>query len=368
MAGTTSPAHSPLDQVPTRTGFLGFLLDFHNRTILFRVGDFIFVTYGLIAGLAFFIAVAGAFRYNAMTGAELTSLGKFYLLFMLPSVLLFARIFSIMLEWRQLFVKPFQTLVKPGYMLHGGVFGGTLALFIYGLVGPNSMLGMMDAFGFVMPLGEAVIRLGCYVYGCCWGKPTHSHYGVSYTSPHSKVVRCAPHLHGVKIHPAQIYALSAHMLQFAIFYLLLPYKMFDGMFAGLYMLTHPIIRICLERFRQDDRGKLIGPFTHTNLYSLVQALIGVAILGIGARLGGNMVLNTGVSWAPIFGNPTVVFLATLVAGAASLAFGLHYKAVGSWVHHTSAGMGPNINEMSMGAAERLEELEEQARKEASASR
>ena len=104
-------------------------------------------------------------------------------------------------------------------------------------------------------LGEAICRLGCYVYGCCWGRPTDSRFGVAYTSPHSKVIRFRPELQGVKIHPTQLYALTAHLIQFTIFYALLPFKVFDGMFAALYLITHPLIRFALERFRQDDRGQ-----------------------------------------------------------------------------------------------------------------
>jgi len=33
------------------------------------------------------------------------------------------RTFSIMLEWRELFRRPMATLLKPGYMLHGGLAG-----------------------------------------------------------------------------------------------------------------------------------------------------------------------------------------------------------------------------------------------------
>ena len=41
------------------------------------------------------------------------------------AVLVGLRAFSVMLEWRELFRRPLATLVKPGYMLHGGIAGGT---------------------------------------------------------------------------------------------------------------------------------------------------------------------------------------------------------------------------------------------------
>jgi prolipoprotein diacylglyceryltransferase len=213
------------------------------------------------------------------------------LFFVIPSILMVSRVTSILLEWRELFRRPLQTLLKPGYMLHGGIFGGMMAMLGYSIASGAPLPALLDAMGFAMPLGEAMCRLGCFVYGCCWGKPTESRFGVAYTNPHSKVIRFQPHLQGVKIHPTQIYALTAHLIQFTIFYALLPYKAFDGMFAALYLITHPMIRIVLERFRQDDRGKL-GKLTHSNIYSFMMIAIGLMVLAYGlSSAGTNIPIN-----------------------------------------------------------------------------
>jgi hypothetical protein len=69
MAGTTS--NSTVHAEPSRAGgILGFLRDFHNKTILFRVGDWIFVTYGLLAGIAFFFGFTTTVWYMAMLGQD----------------------------------------------------------------------------------------------------------------------------------------------------------------------------------------------------------------------------------------------------------------------------------------------------------
>ncbi len=350
MANSSTHTHDL--QAPS--GLLGFFRNFHNKTILFRAGNWIFVTYGLLAGLAFLVGQTTANWYHGVVGAKPIEIAPYYTFFLIPMVLMGARAASIMLEWRQLFRKPLQTLVKPGYMLHGGVFGGMLAAVGISQITGVGLLVMLDALGVCVAIGEAVCRLGCYVYGCCWGKPTESEYGVAYTSEHSKVVRCCPDLKGVKIHPAQLYALLAHMVQFTIFYLLLPYKMFDGMFAGLYLITHPIIRVIMERFRQDDRGKLIGPLTHTNLYSAIQVVLGVAVLSIGFAAGSNLAVNMQVSWLGTMAHPQMGLYSLITFVAAILAFGVHYKKVGSWVHHRSEGMHSHVDEMSMGAAARAE--------------
>ena len=172
-----------------------------------------------------------------MVGLDLPYIAKLYLFLVVPGMLVGLRLFSILLEWRELFRRPLQTLVKPGYMLHGGIWvepwpsGSWLTSRASPSCGPSTRPALS------LPLGEAIARLGCYVYGCCWGRPTvsrlGSRFGVRYTSPDSKVVRCAPHLHNVKIHPAQLYALVVYLAMFVVFYAIVPYLPFDGALTGL---------------------------------------------------------------------------------------------------------------------------------------
>lgn len=358
MAGTSSnstvraPEHERLHSAPVGGGLMGFLRDFHNKTILFRIGDWIFVTYGLIAGIAFFFGFSTTVWYLAMLGEDPAVTAAVCLFFVIPSVLMVSRVTSILLEWRELFRRPLQTLLKPGYMLHGGIFGGVLAMAGYSMAGGPSLPQLLDGLGFAMPLGEAICRLGCFVYGCCWGKPTNSRFGVRYTSLHSKVVRFQPELQGVKIHPTQIYALTAHLIQFTLFYMLLPYKAFDGMFGALYLITHPMIRFVLETFRQDDRGKL-GKLTHSNIYSLMMMGIGLLVLAYGMSSSAtNLPIDVHFRYIHTITNGQALAFCTLTFFVAAAAFGAHYRNVGSWLSKPSGGVAAQVDELSLGASAR----------------
>jgi prolipoprotein diacylglyceryltransferase len=356
MAGITPQPTTPAADtiVSPPRGVMAFLRDFHNKTILLRVGHWIIVTYGLIAGIAFFVGFTTMTWYMAMVGSDPSVIAAYYIFFQLPAILMVSRLTSILLEWRELFRRPMQTLLKPGYMLHGGIFGGMLAMLGYSMVGGAPLLALLDSAGFAMPLGEAICRLGCYVYGCCWGKPTASRFGVAYTSPHSKVIRFRPELQGVKIHPTQIYALTAHLVQFTIFYALLPYKMFDGMFAALYLITHPMIRFALERFRQDDRGK-VGSWTHTHIYAFVMIGLGLMCVAWGlSSAGTNIAINVHFRYVHTLMTTDAVPYYVLAFVAATAAFGVHYKNVGSWISKPSGGVAANVHELSMGATTRDE--------------
>ncbi len=319
---------SPVHPRATKLRILG---DFHNRTILARRGRWIFTTYGVLVGLAFLLGTGVALWHDAALGLDLGVMAGFYLLVLVPLVILGSRAFSVLLEWRELFRAPFRTLFKPGYMLHGGVFGGGVAIAGFSAYTGNDALLIADSAAFAMPLGEAIARFGCLVYGCCWGKPTSGPVAIRYTSPHAKVVRCAPHLRGTRLHPAQIYGSLAHTARFAAFVLLLPHKAFDGMFAVLYLVLHPPLRVLLERFRRDDRGKLFGPLTHTNLYSAVQVAVGLTLLAVIAGNPARTPLDAGAHLGNVLALPAVALALAAISAMVGLVFGVHRGAVGAWI-------------------------------------
>lgn len=356
MSNTTRTApESDVDTMPRpMSWFRSWTLDFHNRTILFKVGNWIFTTYAFLAAAAFAMGFAGSLWYDAMAGLDAVYIAKLYLFLVVPAVLVGLRSFSILLEWRELFRRPLATIVKPGYMLHGGIAGGLVGLYAVSVMSGAPFLKILDAPALAMPLGEAIARLGCYVYGCCWGRPTASRFGVRYTSPHSKVVRCAPHLHNVKIHPAQLYALCIYLAMFAAMYASLSWMPFDGALAGIYFMGHSAIRISLEFFRQDDRGKLWGRLTHTHFYSLVLFAIGAFTFWYGSQQSAHTTLDLSIRLVHVMTNSSIAPWICMYALVFGFAYGVHYKKVGSWLSSPSGGMKPNVDELSMGAVGRME--------------
>lgn len=355
MPTTTTQQH----EAAPRRGFIAtWILDFHNRTVLFRVGNWLFTTYAFLAGAAFATGFAVSLWFDAMHGMDVVYIAKLYLFLVVPAVLVGLRAASVMLEWRELFRRPLATLIKPGYMLHGGIAGGTVGLVAVAYLANVPVLRVLDAPSFAMPLGEAIARLGCFVYGCCWGRPTRSEFGsrfgVRYTSKDSKVVRCAPHLENVKIHPAQLYALVVYMAMFAIFYAILPYMPFDGAMAGIYLITHSVVRISLEYFRQDDRGRLWGKLTHTNLYSALMIVGGLVCLTYGYLFSVPSTPDMAIRYVHVIGNGQIFPWICLYGLVFGFAYGVHYKKVGSWISSPSGGMSPNVDELSMGAVSRME--------------
>lgn len=83
---------------------------------------------------------------------------------------------------------------EPGKTVLGGIAGGWIAVVLAKRqLGVRRPLG--DAFAFAIAGGEAVGRVGCFLYGCCYGKIAN--------------VPWAVHDHGAFRHPTQLYSALA---------------------------------------------------------------------------------------------------------------------------------------------------------------
>jgi phosphatidylglycerol:prolipoprotein diacylglycerol transferase len=316
-------------------GFIRRVLQLHNHAILARVGPVVIATYGPFMALAFFVGFACASWYDLATGQDAATKIRYYAFVLIPMVLLGARLASMMLDFRKLLRSPVQAIVSPGYMLQGGILGGFLALWLYAWMSQTSLLAALDTAAFAVTVGEALGRVGCHVYGCCWGSRTDSLFAIRYINMHAKVLRFAPELYNIKIHPAPLYASFALLGLFAIFVMTALHLPYSGMLAAIYLMVHPLLRLTLERFRADDRGRLFGRFTHTNLYSLIMFVGGVWAF-CGATLAQQ---KLGADLADLrFASPIELILTPLLTPwlvgtsvVGFLAFGVHVGKLGQWI-------------------------------------
>jgi phosphatidylglycerol:prolipoprotein diacylglycerol transferase len=116
-----------------------------------------------------------------------------------------------------------------------------------------------DSFALALPLGEAVGRLGCLAYGCCYGAPTTMPWGIVQ--------------HGAARHPTQLYsALLAVLLWFGLRALRgrLPR---EGDLFKLYLAGYAVTRFGVEFFRDHQGATGLSTAQWT-------CLAGLALLGV----------------------------------------------------------------------------------------
>ena len=141
------------------------------------------------------------------------------------------------------------------------------------------MLG--DLLCVVIPLGHAFGRIGCFFYGCCYGKLSESVVAVSFPrgSPAwyeqlnagliaSTAQRSLPVL------PTQLFEAAANLALFAVLFLF--FRRFRRGTMALYLIGYALIRFGMEVLRGDPRAA-VGPFS-------ISQTISLALLAAGALL------------------------------------------------------------------------------------
>lgn len=100
--------------------------------------------------------------------------------------------------------------LTSGLSIHGGLLGGLLSVYLFTRRAGVGFLGPLDTMALAVPLGQAIGRVGCFLAGGDYGKPTDLPWGVTYTDP----LAIAPV--GVPLHPSQLYESVAAVIIFAL--------------------------------------------------------------------------------------------------------------------------------------------------------
>jgi len=169
-----------------------------------------------------------------------------------------------------------------GFVFFGSVIGGAIVLIIYTRKRKLSISSTMDFLAPSLALGHAVGRIGCFLAGCCYGKPCDKPWAVEFTHPHTLA---PPDVH---LHPTQLYeSIFLFGLVMVLLVFAKRFSQFKGMIFSLYVFLYTSFRFCIEFLRNDPRGSVFqGAMTSTQL---------VAILGFfGAAFGMYLSLKKGM--------------------------------------------------------------------------
>jgi len=171
-----------------------------------------------------------------------------------------------------------------GLILYGGLIFATIAAAVYLKKHKLSIPKYMDLLGPSVGLGEFFTRIGCFLNGCCFGKPTDSFVGVVFPET-SAAGYYYPDIH---IHPSQLYNSFAGLAIFAILLYLERYKRFDGFTALLFFLLYSIGRFTIDFTRYYETDMKVWGLSQNQLLSLgVFVTAGSLILYFSKRTGKN---------------------------------------------------------------------------------
>ncbi|MBS1681026.1 MAG: prolipoprotein diacylglyceryl transferase [Bacteroidetes bacterium] len=239
--------------------------------VLFKIGSLTIYTYGFFIALG---AVLGAlvmwrqgYKRYGMTFDQANQLflllmlagvvgGKFFLIFENPS-----------LYWAH----PSYLISKNGFVFYGSLLACIPTMLWYFKKNNLPVLGMLDVMAMVTCIVHGFGRIGCFNAGCCYGKPTESILGVTFTDS-----ACQAPLN-VSLHPTQLYEAFFVFLILIFLYLKDKTKNFDGQVFLMYLMLYATGRSILEVFRGDEERGFVVKDWISNSQSISIILIIVAL-------------------------------------------------------------------------------------------
>ena len=173
-------------------------------------------------------------------------------------------------------------LQDGGFMALGGFASALLASLAYISYQKLPMWEVMDIFAPSVPLGLCLTRIGCFLNGCCYGKPTKSWLGMTFPlHAHVYVTSVTGIQPGTPVLPTQIFESVAGFFMVGILLLFERYtKKLDGMIFGLMVVLFSGWRMIIEeyRYREADMHALNGMLSKNQIFSTVLILAGIVFL------------------------------------------------------------------------------------------
>lgn len=246
--------------------------------ILFKIGSFEMASYGLMTAIGY--GVASWYLYRRLAKINLDKETFWNLIFIIfMGALIGGKLLFIIVSWPQLgatLAEKITTIlhdIRYGFVFFGGLIVAVAATVYYMKKKGLPILQTSDFIIVGLPLGHAFGRIGCFLAGCCHGRPTDMPWGVAFTDTHSLV---APELLGVHVHPTQLYESLCNFLLFFLLHKLYnrPHK--NGTILLAYVTCYSLVRFTLEFFRGDFRGAYVLGMSPSQLIALSAALLAAA--------------------------------------------------------------------------------------------
>ena len=234
--------------------------------VLFRVGAWIVPSYGFFLALGYLISLALVLRLSRKQGLPVKEMASLVLFGIAVSILgskLYLFIGRAVRNPEALVRNPMRVLTASdgGGSFYGGLIAGVFFALWYLYRYRLPAWKAADVLGTGTALGYAVMRLGCFMGGCCYGRPSDLPWAVRF-----------PGFPG-PVHPTQLYEAGLNFLNFILLYRLLGRKKFDGQVIALDVFMNSSIRFLVEYFRGDPgRGFIIrgaSPWTSLSIPQLI---------------------------------------------------------------------------------------------------
>lgn len=229
--------------------------------IVCKIGPFTIYSYGLLFALATLVCIFLLSKDAKRLGLS-QDFAIDFTFWILIGGILGARVLYILLNLRFFSDNPGEIfkLWHGGLVWHGGLIGAIIFGIFYLKIKRLAVIETLDLISPYVALGQAIGRIGCFLNGCCYGKP--SSFGLYFP------------MYNTKLFPAQLFS-SLNLFLIFIFLKYIQKKSYHpGKILFSYLILASLERLIVE-FLRGDSPAFIWNLTIFQVISLIIFMVSI---------------------------------------------------------------------------------------------
>ncbi len=252
--------------------------------VLVKLGAFELRSYGLALAISMALGVLIAMKRAPRFGIKKETILDFAVVIMVAAIV-GSRLWYVAYhldefsgQWFNT-INPVQngTIGIAGLSMIGGVVLAIISALVYAKIRKINFLSLGDTIAPVFLLGEGIVRLGgCFLNGCCFGRPTTSALGVVFP-PEGVAGSVFPHTH---LWPAQLFASALGFIGFALAIWLGRKSYFSGFTFWLVFCYYAIDRFIIDQFRFYESPQVLAAFGPITINANHLLLLGLFLASV----------------------------------------------------------------------------------------
>lgn len=233
-------------------------------------------TYGLTLAISFMVGIWLAVRRARRLDIKAEAIYDLSFLILVSSLVgvrltyVITHLSEFSGQWHRVFL-----INEGGLTLYGGIIGALVAGWVYCRRRGFNFLAVADNMLPSVALGIGITRIGCFMAGCCYGKPCELPWAVHF--PHdAPAVR---HFGPVAVHPSQLYASAGGFLIFGLLLLWERYSHRPGETMGRFLLLYGLHRFLVDftRYYEPSQTMALG-WSNNQWLSVILMALGLGLM------------------------------------------------------------------------------------------
>lgn len=243
---------------------------------LIKIGPVGLHSYGLMLALAFIVGIWIVQKGAAPLGISKEQVADLGLL-ILAAAVVGSRLFYVATHWADYRAAPLTSLAiwDGGLTFYGGLLAALPVSYLFARHKNLPFWTLADLAAPAFALGLGLGRIGCFLSGCCFGKPSHLPWAVRFPAR-----SFAGHVYDCPIHPTQLYESAFGFACFGLLWLMAKRRHFSGEQICLFLGLYGAWRLLVDLWRHYETTQIWALGLTNNQWISIMMMAASAIMAV----------------------------------------------------------------------------------------